>query len=482
MTAIGLPARKRPSRLGAGLLLCVLIGWIATALAQSPGADIDWPSDTVIPKVATSANADQQYSLYLPPGYPGQRQWPLLVILDARGRGESSLRLALDGARANGWVVLSSYQSRSDTNEIGTLRALQALLGEALQRFAIDRKRIYLAGLSGTAKTLWTRTDALAPLLAGMIGCGGGRPPELGALRKAPAAFFGMAGTEDFNYFEMRDLDADLADADATHRLLVFPGPHGWPQAEGFSEAIDWLDLMAMRDGRAPRRAAWIEHASPPKARGPWPRADSNAGAAWINSSAIIGACATSRSNRPKRWSCRTRRMCNKNAHTSGDCAPTNWPPQSGWMRGSQASVHAAPPAVAQRLTLRAHARNCASMRCGKWLRAPSATRAESARRRLERILAFTSFYLPEQFMARGDRERTRAMLELSIAIDPTQPRMHWRLAQLHAETGNRDAAFAELKTARALGDVDLDDLQRNPAWESLRSDPRWDAAIAPKK
>jgi poly(3-hydroxybutyrate) depolymerase len=60
-------------------------------------------------------------------------------------------------------VVLSSYQSRSDTNEIGTLRALQALLGEALHRFAIDRKRIYLAGLSGTAKTLWTRTDALAP-------------------------------------------------------------------------------------------------------------------------------------------------------------------------------------------------------------------------------------------------------------------------------------------------------------------------------
>jgi hypothetical protein len=41
---------------------------------------------------------------------------------------------------------------------------------------------------------------------------------------------------------------------------------------------------------------------------------------------------------------------------------------------------------------------------------------------------------------------------------------------------------FAELKIARALGDVDLDDLQRDPAWESLRSDPRWDAAIAPKK
>ncbi len=482
MTAIGLPARKRPSRLGAGLLLCVLVGWIAPVLAQSPGADIDWPSDTVIPKVATSANADQQYSLYLPPGYPGQRQWPLLVILDARGRGESSLRLALDGARANGWVVLSSYQSRSDTNEIGTLRALQALLGEALQRFAIDRKRIYLAGLSGTAKTLWTRTDALAPLLAGMIGCGGGRPPELGALHKAPAAFLGMAGTEDFNYFEMRDLDADLADADATHRLLVFPGPHGWPQAEAFSEAINWLDLIAMRDGRAPRREAWIdarfaaENSRAMAASGleRWRRLDQLVrDYRGLRDVSKQQAEAMALQDQPdvKQERARERRL------RADELAATER--LDAWIGGVSTRGTAGRRRAADIAGARAELRIDAlqEMAAGA-----QHDQAESARRRLERILAFTSFYLPEQFMARGDRERTRAMLELSIAIDPAQPQMHWRLAQLHAQAGNRDAAFAELKTARTLGEVDLDDLQRNPAWELLRSDPRWAAAIAPKK
>ena len=134
-----------------------------------PAADSVASPDTVIPRLAAAADPEQQYSLYLPPGDPAKNGSPLLVILDARGRGESSLRLAVDAARSNGWVVISSWQSRSDANEIGTLRALQALLGEAFQRYRIDRGRIYLAGLSGTAKTLWTRADVLAPLLAGML-------------------------------------------------------------------------------------------------------------------------------------------------------------------------------------------------------------------------------------------------------------------------------------------------------------------------
>jgi poly(3-hydroxybutyrate) depolymerase len=77
---------------------------------------------------------------------------------------------------------------------------LQALLREAGARYAYDPKRVYLAGMSGTAKSLWIAERALHGMVAGFIGAGGARPSELGALRLPAPAYFGLAGTKDFNY------------------------------------------------------------------------------------------------------------------------------------------------------------------------------------------------------------------------------------------------------------------------------------------
>jgi hypothetical protein len=138
-----------------------------------------------------------------------------------------------------------------------TLRALDALLAESA-RVPHDPRRVYLAGMSGTAKTLWVVAPVLRGKLAGLIGSGGGRPPELPALTKDAPAFYGFTGTTDFNYQEMFALDAALARNATPHRLAVYDGPHGWPASPGFVDAIAWLDVQAMRAGRMPRDDAFL--------------------------------------------------------------------------------------------------------------------------------------------------------------------------------------------------------------------------------
>src|SRR6478735_9945071 len=216
------------------------------------------PPVTAEPITAASDPA-QQYELFKPAGYPGDRHWPVLIVLDPRGRADSALAMAQPGAAANGWLVLSAYGSRSDDREQLTMDALQALLREAGTRYAYDPKRVYLAGMSGTAKSLWVADRALQGMVAGCIGAGGARPPELGTPKAPVPAFFGLAGTKDFNYREMRALDAELARAGSTHAFAVFEGTHGWPPPEGFTRAIGWLELQAMRSGRAPKREEWID-------------------------------------------------------------------------------------------------------------------------------------------------------------------------------------------------------------------------------
>lgn len=236
------------------LALAVLSGCSAVR-----AAGLRLPVDAVVPDVASASDPAQHYALYLPPGYPGDRRWPVLLVLDPRGRAELGARLFEAGARRNGWVVLSAAGSRSDEAQGATLLAVQALLGDAERRFASDPRRLYLSGMSGTAKLAWALLDPLRDRVAGIIGCAGARPPDLAPLRAVPPPFAGCTGTRDYNHASMRALDAELAGLGAPRRLDVFAGGHGWADADTLSAAVDWLEWMDARDtaSASASDAAW---------------------------------------------------------------------------------------------------------------------------------------------------------------------------------------------------------------------------------
>lgn len=440
------------------------------------------PRDTLVTEVATLANPGQRYAIYLPPSDPQPSGTPpLLIILDARGRAESSLRMALDAARRNGWIVMSAYGSRSDTQEAVTLGALQALLDEAPRRFAYDRRRVYLAGLSGTAKTLWTQVDALRGVLAGLIGCGGGRPREVAAMRPPPA-FYGLAGTRDFNFREMQALDAELERAGAVHRLAVFDGGHGWPpDPAAFGAAIDWLELMAMRQGRIPRREAWIDlqlaearqaaaASADPLAR--WRAADGIArdfaGLRGVSAErGTAAALAGSAELRAARASDDRLRASERRQGRRFD----DWRARAFGRDGAGRMPD--PPGVARSL---AELRIRALQRQAADRRDPSA--ADAASRVLERDFVATAFYLPSALLASGEPGHAAASLAIAEAIFPDRPAPHWRRARALAMLGRRDDAFAELRASRALGFLDGEDLRGDDVWRSLRDDPRWRALL----
>jgi len=236
-----------------GLLLALPAGAGARDAAPALRVALDRP----VPGMTALADPAQRYALYLPPGYPGNRSWPLLVMLDPRGRADDALALALAAARRNGWIVMSAEGSRSDVPQAGTLAALQALLVDAEGRYAIDRHRLYLAGMSGTAKTLWPVAQPLRARVAGLLGCAGAPTAREVAALRPPPPFAGCSGRRDFNHASMRTLDDSLARIGAAHRLDTFAGLHGWSADLG--PAIDWLQLQAMRSGLAPMDAGRVD-------------------------------------------------------------------------------------------------------------------------------------------------------------------------------------------------------------------------------
>jgi hypothetical protein len=137
--------------------------------------------------------------------------------------------------------------------------AAQAVLNDVVQRFSVDPDRIYTAGYSGGARAACTVAFLARGSIAGVIGCAGGFPEDRDPGVDVSFAFCGVVGVEDFNLCEMRITDRKLEAAGVPHRLLLFEGGHSWPPPNIAAEAVEWLDLQAMKSGRRPPDTAWAQ-------------------------------------------------------------------------------------------------------------------------------------------------------------------------------------------------------------------------------
>ncbi len=221
-----------------------LIGLVL--LAGSALAE-EFPPGQVTPEVRCAADASQSYALYLPSNYDPARAWPVIFGFDPAARGGLPVDIYHAAAEKYGYIVAASNNSRNGSWEVST-NAARAMLPDVFARFHVDRKQIYLAGMSGGARV--ALGIALGqPDIAGVIASSAGFPDSR-SRKSVNFAVFMTAGTEDFNLIEMRRLDRELT---SPHRLVVFEGPHTWLSSDLAVEAVEWLEIQAMKSGRKPR-------------------------------------------------------------------------------------------------------------------------------------------------------------------------------------------------------------------------------------
>jgi membrane protein DedA with SNARE-associated domain/predicted esterase len=412
-------ARRRGAGSSAALLLFVVAG--ASAGAQQPSASRAARLDTL---VVASDDSGQRYAAYLPSTFDPARRWPVLFVLDPRGRARLALELFRPAAERLGVIVLSSYDSRSDTSDADVnLRAMNALLASAQDRYRADVHRLYIAGFSGTARDALRFGLELRGQVAGVIGVGAGGDPPPAMLagspdRAAPFAYFAATGTDDFNHVEVRTLAERLEGAHVPVRLAVFDGAHAWPPATVCGEALAWLMLRAMRDGLAAPDSAWIaarlaeelSRAEALDASGRWDDAARLYAAIardydMLPSAADAGRRASAIEAREPMRRLRAR-MAEMTARERGHDVDVKV--ALLWLRTLRVAPTAA--ALSARLGVPALARQASS---GDSIDAPS------ARRTLARIGALAAFYEPRGDKGQGDVLKAARVVEVAASIAP---------------------------------------------------------------
>ena len=180
------------------LTVAALLVMAALTSAQTVVTSGPPPAQTVQQlQFSKTVSATVNYLLYLPTGYDAKadKRWPLILFLHGAGeRGTNIWKVATHGPlkhvtadSAFPFIVLSP---QCPEQQVWSKDVLLALLDEAMAKYAVDTRRVYLTGLSMGGYGTWDLGVTYPEKFAAIVPiCGGGQMIGviLGSRDKGPA-------------------------------------------------------------------------------------------------------------------------------------------------------------------------------------------------------------------------------------------------------------------------------------------------------
>jgi tetratricopeptide (TPR) repeat protein len=173
-------------------------------------------------------------------------------LFDPFARGQAAIEVVQAAAEKFGYIVAASNNSKNGPMG-GSREAAIAMWEDTQLKLPIDARRRYVAGLSGGSRVAASVALSCGDCVAGVIANGAGFPPDAVPPRNMKFAYFAAVGNADFSYAEFVKLRRELERANARHRIRIFEGSHGWAPSDVWSEALNWMDILAMATGDLPR-------------------------------------------------------------------------------------------------------------------------------------------------------------------------------------------------------------------------------------
>jgi len=208
----------------------------------------DFEKGRIIDKVVCAKDSQFSYALFLPSGYSSEKEWPLIICFDPRAQGRRPVEKLQEAAETYGYIVAGSLDSKNGPLE-PTQKAAKAIWQDLRERFSVDAARLYAAGFSGGAEAAALFPYFVERPVAGIISCGAGLPSNHEPGWVKPAAYYGLIGNWDFRYLDMARLEEPFDKVEVTHRIVYFDGWHQWPPPEVLGQAVEWMELIAMKAG-----------------------------------------------------------------------------------------------------------------------------------------------------------------------------------------------------------------------------------------
>jgi predicted peptidase len=190
------------------------------------------------------------YLLFLPEGYYDSNQkWPLILFLHGAGERGNDIELVklhgppklVESDPAFPFIVVSP---QCPEGEWWSVEVLDALLDDILTQFRVDKKRVYLTGLSMGGFGTWNyaaaypdRFAAIAPI------CGGGDPKKADAIKHIPTWVFHGAKDNVVSINTSQEMVDALKACGAEVQFTIYPeaGHDSWTETYNNKKLYDFF-------------------------------------------------------------------------------------------------------------------------------------------------------------------------------------------------------------------------------------------------
>jgi predicted esterase len=475
------PVHPRPKPLSTGMrtsrmrhLFLVLVLGVSIAVPAAEVPPLKVAAGEMVQDISCASDPSQTYTLYLPPSFTGDRQWPVLLVFDPRGRSVLAAELFREAADTYGWILVSSDNTRSDGPWEPNAKAIAALWPEVHDRLPADFDRIYLAGFSGGGAVAYVLSGTTREV-AGILACGARHFPD--RLKGNDVPIFATAGDTDFNYHEMHDVDEFLGKQGNPHRLSIFEGGHTWMTPEVSLEAVEWFELLAMRSelrDRDPKLVETLYEADLSAARRlesedrliDAARRFNEMGRTYdgLRDTAEVRAAAKKIEGSPE-----FRRQ--RKEQKRWDDFERQYLGEMNLQFAELRNAEIIPPLAQMARLFRIEELQRRALEPG--------VEGVIARRALNSLVTGLGFYLPRDFMAEEQYDRLAASLELALTVNDENPVAWYNLACARARLDRGEPALEALSTALDLGFNNTELLATDPDLDSLRDRDDFKAVMA---
>jgi len=233
------------------LVLTLSISFLSTA------QQLTLRKGVVMDRIAVNDTIPEDFALFLPSKFEASKVWPVIFIYDMQGRGDKVLRMFLEAAEKNSYILAASNNINDSLSLTQNVLISKRMFNTVFSMFKIHKKRIYTAGFDRGA-----RVASLMPTfinqINGVISCGSTIGNKEVLSSKNPFHFIGVVGNRDFNYPEMVKMEKLFNLMKFPNQTLVFDGDHQWPSLQMLSHAMEILDLEAMAKNIIPKDSVFI--------------------------------------------------------------------------------------------------------------------------------------------------------------------------------------------------------------------------------
>jgi dienelactone hydrolase len=433
----------------------------------------------LVENVSSETTSGHRHAVYVPGSYDPSRPAPILYLMDPRGRARVAARQFQSAAERFGYILISSYDSASDVPPEVNLRAIQAMWDDSQRWFAIDGRRVYVAGFSGTARVATLLAHNRPEAITGVIGAAAGFHPGFRPSKDEKFLYFGTVGDADYNYREVEALEQLLVSLDRSHRIERFQGPHGWMPPALAMQAVEWLELRAMQAGTRSRDESLIDAL--------WQRDDATAREAVAAARQLDAArryAGMVRDFAGLRDVAQVRSFASRSLATPEARNELKRRQNDGrklkeWIAHvMQVISDAFPEGAGTPLRLAGDLAQTLEITRMKTIAAAGGDAGLEAQRRLNELEVQLGFYLPHEASRAADFSRAAYYLSLALQINDRSPVTWYLMAQTSAAVNGRRDALAALQRSVDAGFRDLALLEADSAFRKLRTEPGFQAIV----